>query len=85
MAKESGGSEHTFSERGHDDKTGAAGIKHWIEAHYQIEIGKHDARVTRIKDMVDAEYTADRVSAISDDEMFEWTRQAFGDSLPPIR
>lgn len=67
------------------DKSGAAGIKHWIEARYQIDIPKHDRRITRIKDKIDAEYLADRVSAISDEEMFEWVRQAFEDNLPPLR
>jgi len=64
------------------DKTGAAGIKHWIEARYQIEIPKHDPRITRIKDRIDAEYAADRVSMISDEEMFQWIREAFGGDLP---
>ena len=67
------------------DKTGAAGIKHWIEAKYQIEIAKHDRRVTKVKDKVDVEYSDNRVSAISDSEMFEWVREAFGDDLPPLR
>ncbi len=67
------------------DKTGAAGIKHWIEARYQIEIPKHDRRITKIKDRIDAEYAADRVSMISDEEMFEWVRQSFEDDLPPLR
>ncbi|MFH1718215.1 MAG: 2-isopropylmalate synthase [Planctomycetota bacterium] len=67
------------------DKTGAAGIKHWIEARYETEIPKHDLRVTKIKDKIDAEYAADRVSAISDDEMFRWAREAFGKDLPPLK
>ncbi len=67
------------------DKAGAAGIKHWIEARYQIEIPKHNPRITKIKDRIDAEYSADRVSAISDEEMFGWVRDAFGDDLPPLR
>jgi isopropylmalate/homocitrate/citramalate synthase len=67
------------------DKTGAAGIKHWIEARYQIEIPKHNPRIAKIKDRIDAEYMADRVSAISDQEMFTWVREAFGDDLPPLR
>jgi isopropylmalate/homocitrate/citramalate synthase len=67
------------------DKTGAAGIKHWIEARYQIQIPKHDRRITKIKDKIDAEYAADRVSMISDEEMFEWVRQSFEDDLPPLR
>jgi isopropylmalate/homocitrate/citramalate synthase len=67
------------------DKTGAAGIKHWIEARYHIEIPKHNPRITKIKNRIDAEYLADRVSVISDEEMFEWMREAFGDDMPPLR
>jgi len=67
------------------DKAGAAGIKHWIEARYQIEIPKHNPRITKIKDRIEAEYAADRVSAISDEEMFEWVREVFGADLPPLR
>ncbi len=67
------------------DKTGAAGVKHYIEARYQIEIAKHDARVVMIKDKIDAEYKADRVSAISDNEMTAWIEEAFGAGLPPLR
>jgi isopropylmalate/homocitrate/citramalate synthase len=67
------------------DKAGAAGIKHWIEARFDIEIPKHSPRIGKIKDKVDSEYSADRVSAISDEEMFEWVREVFGDDLPPLR
>jgi isopropylmalate/homocitrate/citramalate synthase len=64
------------------DKSGAAGIKHWIEERYQIEIAKQDPYVLAIKDKIDAEYTADRVSAISDEEMEQWVRELFGSKLP---
>ncbi len=64
------------------DKTGAAGIKHWIEARFEIQIPKHDPKVTRIKDKIDAEYAADRVSSISDEEMFQWVRDAFDGNVP---
>ena len=67
------------------DKTGAAGIKHWVEAKYEIQIPKHDPRITKIKDRIDAEYAANRVSVISDEEMFEWAREAFSGNLPPLR
>ncbi|MHC4700813.1 MAG: 2-isopropylmalate synthase [Planctomycetota bacterium] len=67
------------------DKTGAAGIKHWIEARYETEIPKHDPRIARVKDKIDAEYAADRVSSISDEEMFRWIEEAFGEDLPPLR
>ncbi len=67
------------------DKTGAAGIKHWVEAKYEIQIPKHDPCITKIKDKIDAEYVANRVSVISDEEMFEWAREAFSGNLPPLR
>jgi isopropylmalate/homocitrate/citramalate synthase len=67
------------------DKTGAAGIKHWIESRYQIEIAKQDPRVIKIKDKIDAEYAVDRISGISDQEMAQWVREAFGNQLPPAR
>jgi len=67
------------------DKTGAAGIKHWVETHYEIQIAKHDPRVIRIKDRIDAEYAADRISVISDDEMHGWVREAFGGQVPPAK
>ncbi len=67
------------------DKAGLAGIKHWIEATYQVEIAKHDPRVIKIKDKIDAEYSDNRVSAISDEEMFIWVKEVFGEELPPLR
>jgi isopropylmalate/homocitrate/citramalate synthase len=67
------------------DKSGAAGIKHWVESQFDIQIPKHDPRITSIKDRIDAEYAADRISVISDEEMFAWMREAFGNELPPLR
>ncbi len=67
------------------DKAGAAGIKHYIEERYQIEIAKHDPRVSEIKDRIDSEYAAERVSAVSDEEMDAWIKEAFGKDLPPLR
>ncbi|HOV78294.1 MAG TPA: PEP-utilizing enzyme, partial [Sedimentisphaerales bacterium] len=67
------------------DKTGAAGIKHWVETHYEIQIAKHDPRILKIKDKIDAEYAADRISAISDDEMHQWVRDTFGTDIPNAR
>ena len=67
------------------DKTGAAGIKHWIEARYKTEIPKHDPRITKLKNKIDAEYANDRVSAISSGEMFKWVAEAFGDDMPALR
>lgn len=67
------------------DKSGLAGIKHWIEARYKIEIPKHDPRIAKIKNKIDAEYVANRASAISEEEMLEWTEEAFGDDIPPLR
>ncbi len=67
------------------DKSGLAGIKHWIEARYEIEIPKHDPRIAKIKNKIDAEYSANRASAISEEEMLEWSQEAFGDDIPPLR
>jgi isopropylmalate/homocitrate/citramalate synthase len=67
------------------DKTGAAGVKHWIEARFQIEIPKHDRRIAKINERIDSEYSTDRVSAISDEEMLLWVGEAFGGDLPPMR
>ncbi|MHC4843451.1 MAG: 2-isopropylmalate synthase [Planctomycetota bacterium] len=67
------------------DKAGLAGIKHWIESRFKSKIPKHDPRIIKIKDKVDAEYASDRVSAISDEEMSKWVKEAFGDDLPPLR
>ena len=67
------------------DKTGAAGIKHWIESRFEIDIPKHNPRISKIKDRIEAEYAADRMSAISDEEMFKWICEVFGNELPPLR
>ncbi len=67
------------------DKSGAAGIKHYIGEKYDIEIAKHDPRVMYVKEKIDIEYAADRVSAISDQEMDLWIAQAFDNKLPPLR
>jgi len=60
------------------DKSGAAGIKHWLEQHYGIDVPKDDHRLLAIKEKVDAEYEAGRTSAISEEEMETWYREAFG-------
>ena len=67
------------------DKAGLAGVKHWIEARYEIEIAKHNPCVVKIKDRIDTEYSNNRVLAISDEEMFAWVRESFGDNLPPLK
>lgn len=67
------------------DKTGAAGIKHWIEAKYDIQIAKHDPHIIKIKDKIDSEYATSRVLAISDKEMYRWAGEVFGKALPPLR
>ena len=67
------------------DKTGAAGIKHYIEQIYDIDIPKHDPHITEIKDKIDAVYADNRVSAISDNEMRDWIEEVFGDKLPPLK
>ena len=60
------------------DKSGAAGIKHWIDHHYQTDLAKDDPRLLSIRDRVDAEYEQDRTTAISDEEMHAWYAEDFG-------
>jgi len=59
------------------DKSGAAGIKHWIDINYGLNVPKDDARLLAIRDRVEAEYEVDRTTAISDSEMHEWYAEAF--------
>ncbi len=60
------------------DKSGAAGIKHWIDHHYQTDLAKDDPRLLGIRDRVDAEYEQDRTTGISDEEMHAWYAEDFG-------
>jgi isopropylmalate/homocitrate/citramalate synthase len=60
------------------DKSGAAGIKHWIDHNYGLDVAKDDERLLAIRDRVEAEYEAGRTTAISDEEMQAWYREAFG-------
>ena len=59
------------------DKSGAAGIKHWIQSNHHMDVAKDDQRLLAIRAKVEAEYEAGRTTAISDDEMHEWYKQAF--------
>ncbi len=61
------------------DKSGAAGIKHWIDGRFNVRAPKDDSRLIAIKDRVDAQYEGGRISAISEEEMLAWYRDAFGD------
>jgi isopropylmalate/homocitrate/citramalate synthase len=59
------------------DKSGAAGIKHWIESRFDVEVAKDDPRLLAVKAHVDAEYETGRTSAISEEEMRAWYQEAF--------
>ncbi len=59
------------------DKSGAAGIKHWIDRNYGGNVGKNDPRLLEIREKVDAEYDRGRTTAISDEEMHKWYKEAF--------
>ncbi|MBN1555278.1 MAG: 2-isopropylmalate synthase [Phycisphaerae bacterium] len=59
------------------DKSGAAGIKHWIERHYNQDVAKDDPRLLAIRDKVEAEYETGRTTAVSDEEMHTWYAEAF--------
>jgi len=60
------------------DKSGAAGIKHWIDHHYNTNVAKDDPRLLKIRDKVDEEYESGRTTCISDEEMHAWYAEAFG-------
>ncbi len=60
------------------DKSGAAGIKHWIAANYGLDVAKDDSRLLKIRDRVDVEYEGGRTTNISDEEMHAWYADAFG-------
>ncbi len=59
------------------DKSGAAGIKHWLERRFGVNVPKDDPRLLAIKEKVDAEYEAGRISSISEEEMTAWYEEAF--------
>ena len=61
------------------DKSGVAGVKHWIERRYEIEpLAKTDARLTSIYEQIMVEYEAGRTTSLSDEEMDRWVRDKFG-------
>lgn len=55
------------------DKSGLSGISQWINIHYRLtgteRIGKENPGVQAIKERIDAEYEAGRVTQLSDEEM----------------
>ena len=67
------------------DKSGAAGIKHWLERRFSVNVPKDDSRLVAMKEKVDAEYEGGRTSTISEEEMIAWYEEAFGtgQSRPP--
>ncbi|NIA07174.1 MAG: 2-isopropylmalate synthase [Actinobacteria bacterium] len=65
------------------DKSGVAGVKHWIEQHYELEpLAKTDPRLTSIYEQIMAKYEAGRTTSLSDEEMAQWVSEKFG-QLPP--
>ena len=59
------------------DKCGAAGIKHWLDNHYGLNVSKDDVRLTEILERVTDEYDTGRTTAISDNEMRHWYKEVF--------
>jgi isopropylmalate/homocitrate/citramalate synthase len=59
------------------DKSGAAGILHWIQTHHGLDVPKDDSRLQAIRQKVDNEYDAGRTTAISNEEMQRWFALAF--------
>jgi isopropylmalate/homocitrate/citramalate synthase len=59
------------------DKSGAAGIKHWLQSHYGIDVAKDDPRLLAVRQKVEAQYEEGRNTTISDEEMHRWYKEAF--------
>lgn len=59
------------------DKSGAAGVKHWIECHFDQDVAKDDPRLQAILEKVNDEYERGRTTAISDEEMHAWYGECF--------
>ena len=61
------------------DKSGAAGIAHWINSHFGLKgnktVGKDSPAVIAIKKWVDEEYVTERTTSISDEEMLHQVQQ----------
>ncbi|MFH1406891.1 MAG: 2-isopropylmalate synthase [Candidatus Omnitrophota bacterium] len=61
------------------DKSGVAGIAHWINDNLSLKgkkaVGKDNAAVLKIKQMVDGEYVSGRTSAITDEEMLRLAKK----------
>jgi isopropylmalate/homocitrate/citramalate synthase len=64
------------------NRSGLAGIVHWIETHFQNEVSKHDPRLRHIQHRIDDAYTRPRASSISDVEMRAWVLDAFSGDFP---
>ena len=61
------------------DKSGVAGIKHWIEHRYQVDsLNKTDPRLTGIYERIMAEYEGGRTTSMSDEEMVRLVSEKFG-------
>ncbi|HUT78052.1 MAG TPA: hypothetical protein VM285_10220, partial [Polyangia bacterium] len=60
------------------DKSGAAGIKHWMDRTYGTNLAKDDPRLLAVRDKVNAEYESGRTTSISDEEMHAWCTEAMG-------
>jgi isopropylmalate/homocitrate/citramalate synthase len=59
------------------DKSGAAGIKHWLQSHYGIDVAKDDPRLLAVRQKVETQYEEGRNTTISDEEMHRWYKEAF--------
>ncbi|MHC4562743.1 MAG: 2-isopropylmalate synthase [Planctomycetota bacterium] len=61
------------------DKSGAAGVQHWIKMYRGENVPKDDARLQAIRQRVEQEYAEGRTTAISDQEMNTWFDLAFAE------
>ena len=69
--------------------SGLAGIALWINNYYRLPpdkaVSKKEPFIAKIKDWIDDEYEAGRVTVISDEEMIEQIKKYGGDFLERIR
>ncbi len=65
------------------DRSGRAGITHWINTHFQTQVNKGDPRIDQIKQKIDSFYATNRVASITDVEMKGWVQAAFTEAFPP--
>lgn len=67
------------------NRSGLAGIMHWIKTHFHADIPKHDPRLSHIKERIDEHFRSCQTSRISDNDMRNWVLKTFAEEdLEPL-